>query len=496
MANEFNRISRDRGLVNAANGRRRCQGGGGRKFGIATALLAAALLCGLAARAGAQDLSGYTRATFEQWFKQYQNAKPDFKPGDTLTANDLERMRPFVPPGYLEQLSFPEFRMEIAQPEKHAPSAAYMACTEKYGAQVRLAPDGALSNYRCGQPFPQLDASDPQAGIKAEWNFDYHWDNYGLQNLDVLWIWDRFGGTHEATAPTAIEAPPAGLFEGINYTSKLPTDVSHDFGGGGAFERTLNASYQRVRFSHLAQLDGAPLPFEGAADYEWKEMTYFYEPFDIRGTAFVIFRREDPHLAESAWAYVPNLRRVRRVSSEVKSDSLLGTDMVLDDFYAFNGRPLDWTWKFWGFKDILGVTDSKYQYLHTYGPNGQIPDDRWSLRRCVVLERIPKLPRYPYSSAWMFLDAEAYNALYHFAFDVKGKLWKTNQWQWKYSEDTKEFAEVLHGTNTMWFQNVSTTDVQNKRATLIPCYGGGYPNLTPEQVKRIFDVNRLEEFHR
>ena len=260
MAKQFNQCCK---AAIPASMRRRNSGAGLRRVGT-VAMLAAALLCGLASVARAQDASSYTRETFEQWFRQNQSAKPDFKPGDVLTARDLERMRPFVPPGYLEQLNFPEFRMEIATLAKHTPSAAYMTCTEKYGGQVNLAADGALVNYKCGQPFPQLDVSDPQAGMKAEWNFDYHWDNYGLQNLDVLWIWDRFGGNHEKTAPTSIEGPPPRLFEGITYTSKLPTDVSHDFGGGGTFERILQASYQRVRFSHLAQLDGAPLPFTGA----------------------------------------------------------------------------------------------------------------------------------------------------------------------------------------------------------------------------------------
>ena len=42
--------------------------------------------------------------------REEANANPDFKPGGVLSAKDLERMRPFIPPGYLEQLSFPEFR--------------------------------------------------------------------------------------------------------------------------------------------------------------------------------------------------------------------------------------------------------------------------------------------------------------------------------------------------------------------------------------------------
>ncbi len=43
----------------------------------------------------------------------------------------------------------------------------------------------------------------------------------------------------------------------------------------------------------------------------------------------------------------------------MKSDSLLGTDFCLDDFYAFNGRPLEWNWKFLGWKQVLAVTDPK-----------------------------------------------------------------------------------------------------------------------------------------
>jgi hypothetical protein len=82
----------------------------GRKYMALAGLLviAAALLC--VRPAMAQDVKSYTRATFDQWMAKYKDAKPDFKVGDVLTAKDLERMRPFIFPGYLEQLNFPEFK--------------------------------------------------------------------------------------------------------------------------------------------------------------------------------------------------------------------------------------------------------------------------------------------------------------------------------------------------------------------------------------------------
>jgi hypothetical protein len=134
--------------------------------------------------------------------------------------------------------------------------------------------------------------------------------------------------------------------------------------------------------------------------------------------------------------------------------------------------------------------------MRLYGPNGTIPDDQWSLRKVLVLERVPKDPRYPYSSALMFVDAETWFSVYHFAFDTSKKLWKTNQWQWRYTEDAKDFPEVNHGAQTMYFQGAVTTDVQNGRASIFPAYGSGYPSLHAAQVGRLYDVNKLEEIHR
>src|SRR5947209_3543379 len=113
----------------------------------------AVCVAALATLAAAQDVKSYTRTTFDDWLQKYAEAKPDFKTGDTLTVKDLERIRPFMPPGYFEQLNFPELKMEIIAPQDHTPRKDFMQCTEKYQPQVKLRPDNALDNYVCGQPF-------------------------------------------------------------------------------------------------------------------------------------------------------------------------------------------------------------------------------------------------------------------------------------------------------------------------------------------------------
>src|SRR5690606_2320772 len=118
-----------------------------------------------------------------------------------------------------------------------------------------------------------------------------------------------------------------------------------------------------------------------AKNTNFREYTGFNSPFDIAGTAFLILRYDDPRKADDSWAYIPSLRRVRRISVEVKSDSLLGTDHTLEDFYGFNGRPLEHDCEYIGTKEILAVARSRNTDTVYYGPNGWVPIADWALRQ-------------------------------------------------------------------------------------------------------------------
>jgi len=450
------------------------------------------------------DVSQYTYATFTDWLTKYADAKSPFKPGDVFTSKDLDRLRPFVPPGYLEQLNFPEFSGAVEATEDWTPAQQYRNCSERYQQQVKLNPDNTLANYVCGQPFSNSDltASDPNAGIKAAWNFEHRWQNYGVALLNLLFIWSRPGTDHTAMLSEVQPMLPPETW-GItpaefHMTTPWPTNLNTTeyYGGGGTFQRALNAAHQRVYFTHLAQLadSGYTLPGVGSKDFEFKEFTGFFTPFDIRGTAFIVFRYEDPYRADDSWAYIPNIRRVRRASAEVRSDSLLGTDNTLDDFYGFSGHEVEWNFKFLGMKDLL-VPVANRDYPRLYGPEGTIPNSAWELRRYAVVYRTPKIARYP-ESCLMFWDAQNFATSYYFNFDIKGKLWKTNlYWAEKY-ESVKAFAEVIRGLNIPLALNHSIVDVQRDRGTIETFVGLGYPNVDLQHTAKLYDINQLEEVHR
>lgn len=486
------------------------------KYRVTLAFLSTALKAGLFAvlalllwqpGAWAQqipDVTQYTQQTFYDWYNKYKDAKPEFKPGDVITHADLEKVRPFMLPGYFEQFQkWTDLKLEVVEPQRYTLHKDFLACNEKFQKQVKLAADGVLQNYVCGQPFAneELKPDDPTSGIKAAWNYDHRWSWRGYFVANAITTWLRFGGSHEKVAE--FEMPPSGwLGEQVKAKpEELQWDEEAIYGGGGKFERSLHTFYHRAHHSHLPMFPESnyTLPIPGAEEVFWKELTGFFSPYDIRGTAFIIFRYSDPQRTDDGWAYVPSLRRVRRISAEVKSDSLMGTEHTLEDFYSFSGRPLEWNWKFHGWKDMLvayGQTKWDDDGVRYGGPDGWLTNEIWSIRKVGLLERFPKDPRHPYTSVLFTVDAETWEGSQMVAFDRKGKLWKLWQWGYQWTENSKRFTDINHGRQAVHWRQVDTVDVQNGRGNLWREYWGGYPDYTAEYINKLYDLNKLTEIHR
>ncbi len=238
------------------------------------------------------------------------------------------------------------------------------------------------------------------------------------------------------------------------------------------------------------------LPVPGAKEFFWKEFEGFFEPYDVRGQVFITYRYNDPYRSDDAWAYDPQSRRVRRISVEVKSDSLVGTEQTEEDFNTFSARPVRWNFKFLGWRNLLCVMDSKYDYPRYYGPNGIVPDDLWSMRRFAVVERTPKEPHHPYSSVLMFWDTEDWHPWMALMFDRQQNLFKSLTYTFRWSEDYEQFGELNHGVQATGLQGLVAVDYGNKRATIFPAFGGGFPDVDVSHVDKLFDISKLEEFHR
>src|SRR5208337_2198797 len=119
------------------------------------------------------------------------------KPGDFITPDNSYKVKDLLSPGAYMRVEHgmsikvePTERIDWPQP--------YTEATEKYSSQTRLTPDHrSLIGYVAGQPFPVIDANDPQAAEKVMWNEVFRpisTDDYDLRWFDcdsVYWGYNK-----------------------------------------------------------------------------------------------------------------------------------------------------------------------------------------------------------------------------------------------------------------------------------------------------------------
>lgn len=445
------------------------------------------LLTGLLAYLISSHATTFNEMDFLDWLKRNQSADTTFVTSSVVEYSDKEKFRPFVPPGYFDILFFDGMKFKLQPNKQFLPPLVYQQVTSKFYGQAALNKDGSIVNYTAGEPFDPiaLSINDPMAGYKAVWNFNYRWQRQGLEGENSQWIWVREGGSHEAPE------------------NNLGPEFNNMYLGGGTFERVLNAKYKRVYFNNRADLVDSNYSTNGSfgRNEEYREIVSFYAPYDVKDTTYLTIRYTDPKKTDNAWAYIPTTRRVRRVSAEAKSDSLLGTDHTLEDFYCFSGRIIEHNWKYYGVAKILAVAQSKRAAAFYYGPNGWTANDDWQLKEVDVFAQIPKRDNHPYSVKYIMTDRDNHHAYYCNAFDRAGIIWKVWQQSKLWSEDpparkyAKERGFDVEGLNIPVFQSSNAIDLQNGRGTIVNGTIGGYPLNKRSKIKREMDINKLSEGH-
>jgi len=62
-----------------------------------------------------------------------------------------------------------------------------------------------------------------------------------------------------------------------------------------------------------------------------KKIMFFVSPADVRNTSFMNWSYDDAAKADDQWIYLPALRKIKRISSDSKSDYFMGSDFTYDD---------------------------------------------------------------------------------------------------------------------------------------------------------------------
>jgi len=419
----------------------------------------------------------------------------DVAPGDVVTAANADKIKGLIPDELFPFVAadFSDLKMTVVALEKYPPAPKYVEATVKYACQASVDEKGLLQNYTAGQPFPysewakaatnhacDLTPDDPQFALKLAWNVNYRWQGGPGLNLP-----------HWGTS---------------NMRNR-----------GKETWRISQGEYRRTYFSHRADLLPATHELEPGTDVEWAEFFDVKTPFDLRGTMFLLYRYNTDK-EDDTWAYIPALRRVRRIAATQKSDSLLGTEFTLEDFYIFAGYVWDQQWEFMGESTKLAAVNSKrtcfpsiigpeeatltsgmtrlgneeeWYHCH-FGPYQALAfvDETWQKRAAFELDDIPRQKGHPYSRKKIWYDKETMMPIYSIMYDRAGKPYRIINVIGKWSGDSDSPAN--QGKSVINGVAILIVNVQNENSHAIQFDNANAGDFTAAESRKYYDTTKLK----
>ncbi|MCK4233569.1 outer membrane lipoprotein-sorting protein [candidate division WOR-3 bacterium] len=128
-----------------------------------------------------------------------------------------------------------------------------------------------------------------------------------------------------------------------------------------------------------------------------KKIMFFTSPADVRNTSFMNWSYDKEGKDDDQWIYLPALKKVKRISSDSKSDYFMGSDFTYDDL-----------------GDRYPSEDS-HKLLKEENVKGE---------NCYVVESIPNEEEYMYSRTVTWIIKDKWIGLKKEFYDEDGELLK------------------------------------------------------------------------
>jgi len=287
--------------------------------------------------------------------------------------------------------------MPIVKTTYHPLTKGQLAATMKYAGTARIGTGNQLLGWVAGVPFPE-----PKNALELAWT----------------------------TYPTIARSDSHdelqfhcwfGLFQGTKYQKHYVWDL-------------FNKKYR-------ARVDIPPLgdmPEFAESGLICKESMMILEPNEVKGFIQLRHRYWDINKADECYAYIPAIRRVRRMTGSDLTDPLLGSDMCPDDYENIRQK-VDSRMKIrvLEHRDFLvprfytEEEGGKSACPYDYKKNGPCLQTDWEIRPLWVIEVMINDPDYVYSKRILYADAvppleKGGDTLIYWGenFDQKGRLWK------------------------------------------------------------------------
>ncbi len=313
------------------------------------------------------------------------------QPGDVINGSNIQQYMDYFPK-FMEK--FFTDGWEICDPvtvhvkghTDNLPAASFLRATKKNAGKTKLNPDGSLSGYLTGTPFP--DPKEPNKALKLAWNCYYRWRGDDFAYHLGFWSLSQRKGGRSTNSRTKIDY--------VYFTHRTARDPKPNL--------------PNPRKLHFAMLFESTTP-QG------------------RGMVNLTWRYEDALKQDDMWVYIPTLRRTMRMVSSERGNPIRGSALTWDDVYGFDGKILMFTYEMVGEQTMLGLFNMQSRAVGKY--EGGIkqpliagPDDPFELRDVYIINAKSVDPRYPEEKKVLFLPKDHFYPIYTAVYDKQGQLWK------------------------------------------------------------------------
>lgn len=333
----------------------------------------------------------------------YEKYQGPIKPGVVITQENFDKFQPelakLLPPAKLKWYTMAVTRgivsMPVVKTVNHANTKGQQEATKKYGGSARIGPNNELLDWVAGFPFPE-----PKNALEVAWNCYPTISRTSAHDDLLFYSW-------------------FGLFKETKYEKHFVWNL-----------------YDRKYRGRTDILPLGDMSMFKERDICYKEAIVVTEPHEVKGFINLRIRYWNIEKEDECYAYIPAIRRVRRLTGSDLTDPLLGSDCVVDDFEVWRQKLTSkMRIKALERRDFLvprtyvGMENKPDYDYKKHGPCFQV---EWEIRPLWVLEIMINDPDYIYSKRVIYIDANpldeggTYLLYWGEQYDQKGRLWKAN----------------------------------------------------------------------
>lgn len=288
------------------------------------------------------------------------------------------------------------WKLTLAHPKKVALDPNWVKASKANEGKTKINDATCkVDGWKAGAPFPEIDVKDPEAAKKIVWNL------------------------HLGSLLGDVSSVP-------NFTQLL-------IDGKSGVHAELVAEF--TRFNMKGRLTGGSSTI-GDDDESARQLLFFKAPSEVKGIGTYTMMY-DSNKVPDVWAYVPAVRRTRRLSGGAWMDPVGSSDQLQDEIDGFNARPCWYPgYKLLGKRWLLAPANSrvdvwnqkasstaeKYPTLDRAAPFWNL-NDSFEPREVYMVE-VATPPQHPYSKKVLYIETAYPRVHYVETYNRKGEFWK------------------------------------------------------------------------